>query len=76
MIQKSVEVIIDLIEFPYISPSLGWSMAYVYWIFPISFSLMTLRIIQVNIMKYWLKIEIKDVDRIDPDDIQPLTQSR
>ncbi|TYT74701.1 TRAP transporter small permease [Desulfobotulus mexicanus] len=76
MIQKSVEVIIDLMEFPYISPSLGWSMAYVYWIFPISFSLMTIRIIQVNIMKYWLKIEIKDVDKIDPDDIQPLTESR
>lgn len=65
MIQKSIEVIRDLTEFPYMSPALEWSMAYVYWIFPISFGLMTLRIIQVDIMKYILKIEIKDVDTID-----------
>lgn len=65
MIQKSVETIRDLTEFPYMSPALEWSMAYVYWIFPISFGLMIIRIIQVNIMKYVLKIEIRDVDSVD-----------
>jgi len=65
MIKKSVEVIQDLTEFPYMSPALEWSMAYIYWIFPISFGLMTIRIIQVDIMKYVLKIDVKDVDSID-----------
>lgn len=65
MIKKSVEVIQDLTEFTYMSPALEWSMAYVYWIFPISFGLMTIRIIQVDIMKYVLKIQVKDVDSID-----------
>lgn len=70
MIKKSIEVIQDLTEFPYHSPALEWSMAYVYWIFPISFGLMTLRIIQVDIMKYILKIEIKDVDSVDFEETQ------
>jgi len=65
MIQKSIEVIADLTEFPYMSPALGWSMAYVYWIFPICFGLMTIRIIQVDIMKYILKMDIKDPDSIE-----------
>ena len=65
MIVKSVEIIRDLTEFTYMSPALEWSMAYVYWIFPISFGLMTIRIIQVDIMKYVLKVEVKDVDAID-----------
>lgn len=65
MIKKSIEVIQDLTEFPFISPALGWSMAYVYWIFPISFGLMTIRIIQVDIMKYVFKIDIKDVDAVE-----------
>lgn len=65
MIKKSTEIIGDLTEFPYMSPALDWSMAYVYWIFPISFGLMTIRIIQVDIMKYVLKIQVKDVDSVD-----------
>ncbi len=44
-------------------------MAYIFMIFPIAFSLMTIRIIQVNIMKYILKIEIEDVDKIDTGDL-------
>ena len=40
-------------------------MAYVFMVFPITFSLMIVRIVQVNIMKYILKIEIADVDRVD-----------
>ena len=65
LIKKSIEIIHDLTEFPYMSPALDWSMAYVYWIFPISFGLMTIRIIQVDVMKYIFKIDIKDVDAVD-----------
>lgn len=65
LIKKSIEVIQDLTEFPYMSPALEWSMAYVYWIFPISFGLMTIRIIQVDVMKYIFKMDIKDVDSVD-----------
>lgn len=72
MIQKSIEVIRDLTDFPYMSPALEWSMAYVYWIFPISFGLMIVRIIQVDIMKYVLKIEIKDVDSVDLEETNKL----
>lgn len=72
MIKKSVEVIQDLTEFTYMSPALEWSMAYVYWIFPISFGLMTIRIIQVDIMKYVLKIQVKDVDSVDLDETRQM----
>lgn len=72
MIMKSIEVIRDLTDFPFMSPALEWSMAYVYWIFPISFGLMSLRIIQVDIMKYVLKIEIKDVDSVDLEETQKM----
>lgn len=65
MIQKSISIIQDLTEFPYMSPALDVSMAYIYYIFPLSFGLMTIRIIQVDIMKYVLKIKVKDVDSID-----------
>jgi len=72
MIQKSIEVIRDLTEFPFMSPALEWSMAYVYWIFPISFGLMTIRVIQVDIMKYVLKMELKDVDSVDLEETQKM----
>lgn len=65
---ESFKVIRDLGEFKYHSPALGLSMEYVYWIFPISFTLMTIRIIQVNIMQLLLKIELGDVDRVTPHD--------
>ena len=74
MIYYSINVIKEGFEFPEYSPTLDWVMAYIFMIFPIAFSLMTLRIIQVNIMKYIFKIEIADVDKIDTgemdDDIQ------
>lgn len=69
MIVKSVEIIRELTEFTYMSPALEWSMAYVYWIFPISFGLMTIRIIQVDIMRYVLKIKIEDVDSVDIEEL-------
>jgi len=65
MIYYSILVIKEGFEYPEYSPTLDWIMAYVFMIFPIAFSLMTIRIIQVNIMKHILKIEIADVDRIE-----------
>ena len=69
MIYYSINVIREGFEYPEYSPTLDWIMAYIFMIFPIAFSLMTIRIIQVNIMKYILKIEIADVDKIDAGDI-------
>ena len=68
MVVKSLEVIRDLGEFKFHSPALQWSMEYVYWIFPISFGLMTIRIIQVNYIKFVLKQEIEDVDKVKPEE--------
>ncbi len=65
MVYFSVSVIQEGFEFKEYSPTLNWVMAYVFFIFPIAFTLMSIRIIQVNIMKYILKIEIEDVDKID-----------
>lgn len=74
MIYYSIRVIKEGFEYPEYSPTLDWVMAYIFLIFPIAFSLMTIRIIQVNIMKHILKIEIADVDKIDtgePDNQSP-----
>ncbi len=69
IIYYSINVIREGFEYPEYSPTLDWIMAYIFMIFPIAFSLMTIRIIQVNIMKFILKIEIADVDKIDAGDI-------
>ena len=69
MIYFSINVIREGFEYPEYSPTLDWVMAYIFMIFPIAFSLMTIRIIQVNVMKHILKIEIADVDKIDTGDI-------
>ncbi len=74
MIYYSISVIKEGFQYPEYSPTLDWLMAYIFLIFPIAFSLMTIRIIQVNIMKYVFKIEIADVDKVDtgnPDDEAP-----
>ena len=54
-----------MMQFTYISPTLGWSMAYVYMIFPLSFAAMTVRIIQVNYLKLVKGIDIRDPDKIE-----------
>lgn len=54
--------VMDLSEFPYFTPALDWDLSKVYLIFPISFTLMAIRIIQVNVIKYVLKKEIIDPD--------------
>lgn len=68
MIFFSINVIKEGFQYPEYSPTLDWVMAYVFMIFPLAFSLMNIRIIQVNIMKYILKMEIADVDKIDTEE--------
>ena len=72
MVHMSLLVIEDLHEFPYLSPSMSLSMAYVYWIFPIAFSLMALRIMQVNYIRYVLREDIADVDKIEAERYEEL----
>lgn len=67
MTVKSVETIRGMLEYPFHSPALDIPMHYIYMLFPITFTLMSIRIIQVNILKYILKQEIRDVDDISSD---------
>ena len=53
----------DMQEYPYYTAGLDWDLGYVYLVFPLSFSLMAIRIVQVNVMKYIFKIEIADPDQ-------------
>ncbi|MBC8463467.1 MAG: TRAP transporter small permease [Deltaproteobacteria bacterium] len=68
IIYKSIFLIKSMFQYPYISPTLGWSMAYIYMIFPLSFSLMTIRIIQVNYLKIVKGVDIRDPDKIKVDE--------
>ncbi len=65
MVYQSWIVIKDFLEYPYNSPGIGIPMQYVYAIFPIAYVLMNIRIIQVNYIKYILKQEIEDVDKVE-----------
>lgn len=65
MIYKSIFLINSMMEFTYTSATLGWNMAYVYYIFPISFTLMSIRVIQVNYLKLVKGIDIRDPDKVD-----------
>ena len=55
--------VLALAEFPYYTPALDWDLSKIYLIFPISFTLMAIRIIQVNVIKYILKREVLDPDQ-------------
>lgn len=72
MIKESLVVIADMHEYPYLSPAMEISMEYVYWIFPIAFGLMNLRILQVNYIKFILKQEIADPDKVDTESYEEL----
>lgn len=74
IIKESFKVIGNLKAFSFHSPALGWNMAFVYYIFPISFTLMTIRILQVNYIKFVLKQEIVDVDKVNPEDYKQLAE--
>ncbi|UTW11181.1 TRAP transporter small permease [Marinobacterium rhizophilum] len=62
---KSIEVIESMMEFTFYSPALDWSMAFLYMIFPISFTLTSIRIIQVNYLKLVKGVKFDDVDEPD-----------
>ncbi|WP_298069495.1 TRAP transporter small permease [uncultured Mailhella sp.] len=55
--------VMDLEEFPYFTPALDWDLGKVYLVFPLSFALMAIRIVQVNFIKFVLKQEIADPDQ-------------
>ena len=55
--------VLDLVEFPYATPALDWDLGLVYLVFPLSFLLMAIRIVQVNVIKFILKEEILDPDQ-------------
>lgn len=60
---KSFDLIGLLLEFTYNSPALGWSLAYVYFVFPIAFGLMAVRVLQVQYLKLVKGIEPGDVEK-------------
>ena len=53
----------ELLELPYYTPGLDWNLAYIYMIFPFCFLLMAIRVLQVDVCKYILKMEIIDPDK-------------
>lgn len=74
MIKMSLVIIADMHEFPYLSPAMEISMEYVYWIFPLAFMLMNIRIIQVNYIRYVLKQEIIDPDKVDAESYEEISK--
>ena len=68
MVVESLTVIRELREFPNATPALDWQLSYIYFIFPIAFTLMSARIIQVNVMKFVLKKELTAPDRIETEE--------
>ena len=71
-IWQSVEFISRLKPFVK-AQTLGWEMRYVYLVLPIAFTLMTIRILQVNYIKLVRGEEIADPDQIDLDTIKAET---
>ncbi len=69
IVWKSWEVIQGLLEFPYISPALEWSMAYIYMIFPIAFVLLSFRTLQVDYHRFIKGEELVDADQAEIDEI-------
>lgn len=63
MAYEGYVAVMDLREFPYTTPALNWDLGYVYLVFPLSFALMAIRILQVNYIKFVLKEEIADPDQ-------------
>jgi len=57
IIREGINVVASMFKYRYESPAMGWSMAYVYTIVPISFALMAFRIIQRHIR------EIRQLER-------------
>ncbi|WP_193140823.1 MULTISPECIES: TRAP transporter small permease [unclassified Meridianimarinicoccus] len=52
------------------SQTLGIEMKWIYMVLPLAFTLMTIRIIQVNYLKLVKGIDVRDPDKIDLDDFK------
>ena len=65
-IYLSIEFLIRMNVFQK-AQTLGVPMKYFYYIFPIAFTLMTFRIIQVNYLRLVRKVDIADPDKVDID---------
>ncbi|WP_308621421.1 TRAP transporter small permease [uncultured Desulfovibrio sp.] len=72
MIKMSLSIIDEMHNYVYLSPSMEISMEYVYWIFPIAFGLMNIRILQVDYIRFILKQEIEDPDKIDAESYEEI----
>ncbi|MCR9238974.1 MAG: TRAP transporter small permease [Alphaproteobacteria bacterium] len=57
------------------SQTLGFHLSWVYIVLPIAFTLMTIRILQVNYRKIILKEEMRDPDSIDLEAIKSETEA-
>ncbi len=57
------------------SQTLGFHLSWVYIVLPIAFTLMTIRILQVNYKKIVLKEDMRDPDAIDLDAIKAETEA-
>ncbi|KLN62089.1 C4-dicarboxylate ABC transporter [Kiloniella spongiae] len=53
------------------SQTLGVQMKWIYMVLPVAFTLMTIRILQVNYLKLIVRQEINDPDKIDLEDFHP-----
>lgn len=60
---EGFKAVMDLREYPYHTPALDWDQSYIYLVFPASFLLMAIRIVQVNYIKFVLKQDIADPDQ-------------
>lgn len=54
--------------------TLGWEMRYVYLVLPIAFTLMTIRILQVNYLKLVMGIDPNDPDRVEVEEMLELAE--
>jgi C4-dicarboxylate transporter DctQ subunit len=62
---KSIEIINEMLVFTYHTPALDWSMAYLYFIFPLAFTLMTIRIVQNNYVRFFTNQTPEAVDEVN-----------
>jgi C4-dicarboxylate transporter DctQ subunit len=64
---EGFKLVASMFEFPFISPGLGWSMAYVYAIIPLSFTAMSFRILQryYRIIRYGWRMADVGTERAD-----------
>lgn len=58
------------------SQTMGFHLSWVYIVLPIAFTLMTIRVIQVNYKKLVLDEDVRDPDSIDLDEVRAETEAK